>query len=102
MDDVDNNISLYAYRLLVEDLLVLFQVINESIVNILEHYFAMEKSDARTSLEIYKRFARQTEDTISFLDRARRLQHELQISIPSVKHVSLTGDLKGCVILLTC
>lgn len=86
---MDNNISLYAFRLLTEDLLVLFQVINESIVNILEHYFAMEKPDARASLEIYKRFAKQTEDTISFLDRARRLQHELQISIPEVKHVGL-------------
>lgn len=87
LEDVDNNISLYAYRLLVEDLLVLFQVINESIVNILEHYFAMDKADARTSLEIYKRFAKQTEDTISFLDRARRLQNDLNISIPIVKHV---------------
>lgn len=85
---MDNNISLYAYKLLVEDLLILFRVINESIVNILEHYFAMEKPDARTSLEIYKRFARQTEDTISFLDRAKTLQHELQLSIPTVKHVS--------------
>ncbi|KAI9252525.1 ANTH domain-containing protein [Helicostylum pulchrum] len=90
LDDVDNNISLYAYRLLVEDLLVLFQVINESIVNILEHYFAMDKSDARTSLEIYKRFARQTEDTISFFNRAKSLQHELNISIPSVKHAPLS------------
>lgn len=87
---MDNNISLYAFRLLVEDLLVLFQVINESIVNILEHYFAMDKADARTSLDIYKRFAKQTEDTISFLDRARRLQHELNISIPSVKHASIS------------
>ncbi|KAI7876483.1 ANTH domain-containing protein [Mucor mucedo] len=91
LDDVDNNISLYAFRLLVEDLLVLFQVINESIVNILEHYFAMDKTDARTSLDIYKRFAKQTEDTISFLDRARRLQHELNISIPSVKHAIYFG-----------
>ncbi|KAK4521066.1 Myosin type-2 heavy chain 1 [Mucor velutinosus] len=90
LEDVDNNISLYAYRLLVEDLLVLFQVINESIVNILEHYFAMDKSDARMSLEIYKRFAKQTEDTISFLDRARRLQNDLNISIPTVKHAPLS------------
>ncbi|RCH79311.1 hypothetical protein CU098_003378, partial [Rhizopus stolonifer] len=88
LDDVDNNISIYAFRLLVEDLLVLFQVMNESIVNILEHYFTMEKPDARTSLEIYKRFARQTQDTTSFLERARKLQHELRIAVPSVKHAS--------------
>lgn len=98
---MDNNISLYAFRLLVEDLLVLFQVINESIVNILEHYFAMDKSDARTSLDIYKRFAKQTEDTISFLDRARRLQNELNISIPSVKHASYIFNIRQTY-TLTC
>ncbi|KAG1441929.1 hypothetical protein G6F56_011274 [Rhizopus delemar] len=90
LDDVDNNISLYAYRLLVEDLLVLFQVLNEAIVNILEHYFAMSKPDARTSLEIYKRFAKQTEDTITYLERAKRLQRELNISIPNVNHAPLS------------
>ncbi|KAI8994637.1 ANTH domain-containing protein [Pilobolus umbonatus] len=90
LDDVDNNISLYAFRLLIEDLLTLFQVINEAIVNILEHYFAMDRTNARYSLEIYKRFARQTEETISFLERARSLQHELNISIPTVKHAPLS------------
>ncbi|KAI9478626.1 MAG: ANTH domain-containing protein [Benjaminiella poitrasii] len=90
LDDVDNNISLYAFRLLIEDLLILFQVMNEAIVNILEHYFVMDKSDARTSLEIYKRFAKQTEDTIAFLNRARRLQHDMNISIPQVKHAPLS------------
>jgi hypothetical protein len=48
----------------------------------------MNKADARTSLDIYKRFAKQTEDIIAFLERARQLQHELNISIPTVKHVS--------------
>ncbi|KAI8968852.1 AP180 N-terminal homology domain-containing protein [Mycotypha africana] len=87
LDDVDNNISLYAFRLLVEDLLVFFQMINEAIVNILEHYFAMNKTDARASLDIYKLFAKQTEDTIAYLDRARQYQHDLNISIPKVKHI---------------
>lgn len=52
-----------------------------------EHYFAMSKSDAQTSLGIYKRFARQTEEVIKFLDRARRMQTELQMTVPSLKHV---------------
>ncbi|KAI8375872.1 AP180 N-terminal homology domain-containing protein [Blakeslea trispora] len=90
LDDVDNNISLYAFRLLIEDLIVLFQVMNESIVNILEHYFKMDKTSARTSLEIYKRFAKQTQDTISLLERAQRMQRELQISIPTVSHAPLS------------
>ncbi|KAI9279162.1 ANTH domain-containing protein [Sporodiniella umbellata] len=90
LDDVDNNISLCAYRLLVEDLLILFQVLNEAIVNILEHYFTMSKPDARTCLEIYKKFAKQTEDAITFLERAKRLQRELNIAIPDVNHAPLS------------
>ncbi|KAG0178287.1 hypothetical protein DFQ29_003666 [Apophysomyces sp. BC1021] len=90
LDEVDNSISLCAFRLLVEDLLVLFQAVNEGVVNILEHYFAMDKPDARSALEIYKRFARQTHETIAFLDRARQMQNELHIAIPAPKHAPLS------------
>ncbi|KAI9030952.1 ANTH domain-containing protein [Phycomyces nitens] len=90
LEDTDNSISLFATRFLVEDLVVLFQVTNEGVVNILEHYFAMSKHDARASLEIYKRFARQTEEIIEFLNRARHLQSELQMSIPAIKHAPLS------------
>ncbi|KAI8372995.1 AP180 N-terminal homology domain-containing protein [Radiomyces spectabilis] len=88
MDDVDNTISLYAFRLLVEDMLVLFQTVNEGVVNILEQYFTMSQTDARAALEIYKRFSRQTEDTIAFMATARHLQHEMHMTIPVPKHVS--------------
>ncbi|SAL96063.1 hypothetical protein [Absidia glauca] len=90
LDDVDNTISLFAFRLVVEDLLILFQAVNEGVVNILEHYFAMSKSDAQISLEIYKRFAKQTEEVTHFLDRARKFQHEMYISIPAAKHAPLS------------
>ncbi|KAI9301552.1 ANTH domain-containing protein [Cunninghamella echinulata] len=90
LDDVDNTISLFAFRLVVEDLLILFQAINEGVVNILEHYFAMSKTDARASLDIYRRFAKQTETVTQFLDRAKRFQHEMQISIPATKHAPLS------------
>ncbi|ORZ20213.1 AP180 N-terminal homology domain-containing protein, partial [Absidia repens] len=90
LEDVDNTISLFAFRLVVEDLLILFQAVNEGVVNILEHYFAMSKSDARISLEIYKRFAKQTEEVIHFLDRARQFQQEMYIAIPAAKHAPLS------------
>jgi hypothetical protein len=35
LESADNDLTLYAFRLLIDDLLVLFQVINESIANIL-------------------------------------------------------------------
>ncbi|SAM08845.1 hypothetical protein [Absidia glauca] len=90
LDDVDNTISVFAFRLVVEDLLILFQAVNEGVVNILEHYFAMSKPDARLSLEIYKRFAKQTEEVTLFLNQARQFQREMQIAIPSAKHAPLS------------
>ncbi|KAF7731255.1 hypothetical protein EC973_000671 [Apophysomyces ossiformis] len=50
----------------------------------------MDKPDARSALEIYKRFAKQTHETIAFLDRARQLQNELHIAIPAPKHAPLS------------
>jgi hypothetical protein len=92
----------------VEDLLLLFQSINEGVVNILgkthanlqndyyvsyffiyviENYFEMNKKDAKEALDIYKSFAQQTEHTIEYLNDARRLQNEMKMSIPAIKHV---------------
>ncbi|KAI8342862.1 ANTH domain-containing protein [Chlamydoabsidia padenii] len=90
MDIGDNAINFNAYRLVVEDLLALFQVANEAVVNILEHYFTMTQLDAKLALEIYKRFAQQTQETMEYLDNARKIQHELCISIPVVNHAPLS------------
>lgn len=57
----------------------------------IEHYFAMPKMDARLSLEVYKRFARQTEQIVNFLNRAKVLERELGITIPIARHVSITA-----------
>ncbi|KAL1927304.1 hypothetical protein VTP01DRAFT_3933 [Rhizomucor pusillus] len=89
-DDGENAIALNAYRLLIEDLLLWFQTVNEAIVNILEHYFAMAKPDARLSLEIYKRFARQTEQAVKYLARARQLENALMITVPNIRHAPLS------------
>ncbi|KAI9492692.1 ANTH domain-containing protein [Zychaea mexicana] len=89
-DDGDNGIGLNAFRLLVEDLFVLFQTVNEAIVNILEHYFAMPKPEARLSLEVYKRFSKQTEHVVAYLNRARILENELGITIPEARHAPLS------------
>lgn len=109
LDEIDNEITLQAFKLLVEDLLALFQAVNEGVINILgmcgleswlwtsmgcvltdhvtEHYFAMSKPDARESLDIYKKFAKQTEAVIDYLSMAKRLQRDLEIDIPVGKHV---------------
>ncbi|KAI8089034.1 ANTH domain-containing protein [Halteromyces radiatus] len=90
MDIGDNAINFNAYRLVVEDLLGLFQVVNEAVMNILEHYFTMTQTDARLALEIYKRFAQQTQEITEYLDNARKIQNELSISIPKLNHAPLS------------
>ena len=38
-NEINNDIVLTAFRMLVNDLLALFQELNEGVINILEHYF---------------------------------------------------------------
>ncbi|CAG8493835.1 3845_t:CDS:2 [Paraglomus brasilianum] len=97
LDEVDNEVTLVAFRLLVKDLLALFRVVNEGVINVLEHFFEMSKYDAKDSLEIYKTFAKQTEAVVDYLNVAKKLQAALQINIPALKHapVSLTVTLEG-------
>ncbi|RVD86235.1 uncharacterized protein DFL_004522 [Arthrobotrys flagrans] len=94
--DVDNEITLTAFRMLVSDLLAFFHVVNEGVINVLEHYFEMSRYDAERALEIYKVFTRQTEDTVEFLQNARRLETATRLQIPNVKHAptSLTKALE--------
>ncbi|KAI8355075.1 ANTH domain-containing protein [Choanephora cucurbitarum] len=86
----DHSITFVAYRMVIDDLLALFQAINESVVNILEHYFEMNKKNATISLRIYQLFAQQTELTIDYLNEAKRYQQDLQMNIPAVKHAPLS------------
>ncbi|RPA97352.1 ANTH-domain-containing protein [Choiromyces venosus 120613-1] len=95
-DDVDNEISLLAFRLLVMDLLVLFHVVNEGVINVLEHYFEMSRYDAERALEIYKTFTKQTADVVEYLQQARGVETATRLQIPNLKHAptSLTSSLE--------
>ncbi|KAI8637845.1 AP180 N-terminal homology domain-containing protein [Parasitella parasitica] len=90
LDDKDPQITLFAYKMVVEDLLALFQSINEGVVNILEHYFELNKANATDALKIYKTFAQQAELTIDYLNEARKLENDIQLNIPPIKHAPLS------------
>ncbi|KAL9037842.1 MAG: hypothetical protein Q9214_005522, partial [Letrouitia sp. 1 TL-2023] len=95
-NDPENEITLTAFRLLTMDLLILFHIMNEGTINVLEHYFEMSKYDAERALSIYKVFSRQTNQVVGFLSTARRYENATRLEIPKLKHAptGLTSSLE--------
>ncbi|EST08493.1 protein of unknown function DUF1720 [Kalmanozyma brasiliensis GHG001] len=96
LDDLNDDLVMAAFRMTLKDLLAIYTAINEGVINILEHYFEMARSDAERALELYRRFCRQTENVVAFLNSAKKASHSLNLAIPSLKHapVSLAGALE--------
>ena len=88
MDEINNDITLYAFSLLVKDLLVMFRSMNEGVISVLDQYFEMSKIDAKDALQIYKKFVKQTEKVVDYLGAAKKIQDRLGIDIPNLKHVN--------------
>ncbi|KAL9090639.1 MAG: hypothetical protein Q9159_001886 [Coniocarpon cinnabarinum] len=76
-DEPENDVTLMAFRLLILDLLKLFQVMNEATINVL---------DAERALAIYKKFAILTERVMKFLSEARSYESATRIEIPKIHH----------------
>ena len=87
MDNLEDELVVTALRLLVKDLLVLFQAVNEGVINVLEHYFEMSHVDASSALGIYRHFCEQTKEVVDYLAVAKKLQNILNVPIPNLKHV---------------
>ncbi|KAG2141245.1 ANTH domain-containing protein [Suillus clintonianus] len=96
LDDLEDELTITALRMLVKDLLILFQAGNEGVINVLEHYFEMSKIDAEQALSIYRHFCTQTERVVEYLGVAKKLQNILNVPIPTLKHapVLLAGALQ--------
>jgi hypothetical protein len=96
LEEIDNVVTLQAFRLLVGDMMSLFHLLNEGVIRILGSYFELERPLAQKSLQIYKTFAQQTTKIVEFFDIARRLRGALGIDVPQFKHapISLAGALE--------
>lgn len=94
--EAENEITVCAFRLLTMDLLILYGVMNEGTINVLEHYFEMSKYDAERALTIYKTFTKQTNLVVEFLSTARQYENATRLEIPKLKHAptSLTSSLE--------
>jgi phosphatidylinositol-binding clathrin assembly protein len=93
VDEINNDITLLAFKLLVKDLLALFTTVNEGVINVLDQYFEMSKIDAKDALQIYKTFCKQTERVVDYLGAAKKIPH-LEVNIPNLKHVCIYIILK--------
>ncbi|KAK5663740.1 hypothetical protein OQA88_4171 [Cercophora sp. LCS_1] len=85
-NEVENEITVTVFRLLVLDLLALFQALNQAMINILGHFFEMSKTDAERAMEIYRTFTRQTDYVVQYLSIARQFEHHTRVEVPKLKH----------------
>ncbi|KAM7191779.1 ANTH domain containing protein [Naviculisporaceae sp. PSN 640] len=86
MEEPENEITITVFRLLVLDLLALFQALNQGMINILGHFFEMSKSDAERAMDIYRTFTRQTDFVVQYLSVARQYEHHTRVEVPKLKH----------------
>ncbi|KAG0018033.1 hypothetical protein BGZ80_007624 [Entomortierella chlamydospora] len=90
VDELSNEVTIGAFALLVQDLLRLFQAMNEGVINILQHFFEMGKDEARLGLKMYKVFAEQTTKSMEYFSVAKRMEAIIHINIPQLKHAPLS------------
>ncbi|WFD36409.1 hypothetical protein MCUN1_003288 [Malassezia cuniculi] len=95
-EDRLDELTMAALHMVLKDLLVLYMVVNEGVINILGHYFEMSKPDAERALELYKRFVWQTDKVVSYLKATRKVSYGLKMSVPRLQHapVSLASSLE--------
>ncbi|KAK1837161.1 ANTH domain-containing protein [Podospora conica] len=85
-NEPENEITVTVFRLLVLDLLALFQALNQAMINILGHFFEMSKTDAERAMDIYRTFTRQTDFVVQYLSIARQFEHHTRVEVPELKH----------------
>ncbi|KAI1454707.1 ANTH-domain-containing protein [Annulohypoxylon moriforme] len=90
LEDPENEITITVFRLLVLDLLSLFQVLNQAMINLLGHFFEMSKVDAERALGIYQNFTKQTDYVVQYLSVARQWEPHTRVEVPKLKHAPVT------------
>ncbi|KAH8669470.1 ANTH domain-containing protein [Tricladium varicosporioides] len=85
-NEPENEITIIVFRMLVLDLLAMFHVMNQAMINILGHFFEMSKPDAERAMEIYKNFTKQTDFVVQYLSTARQFEHQTRVEVPKLKH----------------
>lgn len=75
-----NLLIVSTYMLLLKDSLVLYPILNDGVIGLIDRCFKMRKKEAQRVLEIYTLFVKETDALITFYDVARTFaQHLPQI-----------------------
>ncbi|EPQ62772.1 Bgt-3857 [Blumeria graminis f. sp. tritici] len=85
-NEPENEITITVFRMLVLDLLAMFQAMNTGLIKILGHFFEMSRPDAERSLKIYNNFTQQTDLVVQYLSVARQYEHQTRVEVPKLKH----------------
>ncbi|SMN20758.1 similar to Saccharomyces cerevisiae YHR161C YAP1801 Protein involved in clathrin cage assembly [Maudiozyma saulgeensis] len=82
--DLSNDLLLFAFKLLVFDLLALYNALNEGIITLLESFFELSHSNAERTLNLYKKFVNLTENVVRYLKTGKAVG----LKIPVIKHIT--------------
>ncbi|KAJ3494120.1 hypothetical protein NLG97_g4282 [Lecanicillium saksenae] len=82
----ETDITISIFKLLVLDLLALFQCLNQGLINILGRFFEMSKTDAERAMEIYRGFSKYTDYVVQYLSVARQYEHRTGVQVPKLTH----------------
>ncbi|KAK5880096.1 hypothetical protein CesoFtcFv8_023157 [Champsocephalus esox] len=83
--ELNNGIINGAFLLLFKDLVKLFASYNDGVINLLEKYFKMKKSECKEALEIYKRFLTRVTKIGEFMKMAETVGVEKN-DIPDINY----------------
>ncbi|CAI4502106.1 AIG_G0022360.mRNA.1.CDS.1 [Saccharomyces cerevisiae] len=84
VSDLENHLLLYAFQLLVQDLLGLYNALNEGVITLLESFFELSIEHAKRTLDLYKDFVDMTEYVVRYL----KIGKAAGLKIPVIKHIT--------------
>ncbi|CAI4349793.1 BAQ_1a_G0022250.mRNA.1.CDS.1 [Saccharomyces cerevisiae] len=84
VSDLENHLLLYAFQLLVQDLLGLYNALNEGVITLLESFFELSIEHAKRTLNLYKDFVDMTEYVVRYL----KIGKAVGLKIPVIKHIT--------------
>ncbi|KAI9168156.1 hypothetical protein H9P43_007528 [Blastocladiella emersonii ATCC 22665] len=91
--EIDNEVTLAAFKLLLRDLMRLYHILNEGVINILQRLGDLPPPLARNGIALFRQLVAQAKAVDTFLATARGFPPGvLQISVPDFRHIPDIAD----------